>query len=194
MSDFGTKRLLRRRRVTCYRQRGPIYNWLRAHYADICALMASGEGTWPRLCCEMQRHGVVARGGATPSEKAASKAWQTVCRDLADKSPAAPKRPGAVYPSRIRKDWRPTVVHQPEPARVSAQPETNAASSLLPPSGFALRPPPPKGPGMSLMEKLTGIPDAVRKASSDSRPKGGKRDVAAEIAKLREELAGRSRG
>jgi hypothetical protein len=180
MTDSDTTRLLRRRRVTEYRQRGPIYNWLRAHYADICRLMASGEGTWPKLCREMQRHGVVARRGFAPTEKAASKAWQTVCRDLADDEPAAPKRPGSVYPSRIPKDWRPTVVAPPASA------STTLPASIAP--GSLMRPPPPRGPGMSLMEKLTGRPDVIRSVPVQD----GERDVDAEIAEMRLEMRKRN--
>lgn len=137
MSDFDTAKLLRRRRrIKEYRHRGPIYNWLRAHHADICKLMASGEGTWPRLCREMQRHGVVARGGATPSEKAASKAWQTLCRDLGDPVPAPPKRPGSVYPSRIPKDWRPEAF---SPLAGGPAPGGQLTSASHPPSSSLIR-------------------------------------------------------
>ena len=130
----------------------------------------------------MQRHGVVARGGLVPSEKAASKAWQTVCRDLADEEPPPPKRPGSIYPSRIPKDWKPIKV-----STSSSGPEAAPAPAPVLPSSL-IRQPPPRGPGMSLLEKLTGKPDVVR-----SEPvQQGKRDVDAEIAQLRLEMRKRN--
>jgi hypothetical protein len=168
MSDSETTKLLRRRRVTEFRQRGPIYNWLRAHYAAICALMASGEGTWPRLCREMQRHGVVARGGAAPSEKAASKAWQTVCRDLADTVPAAPKRPGSIYPSRIPKDWKPQVV--PPPA-VEPAPRGQLTPGIHPPDSSLIRK--PSSENAVTGRKLTGKEKLARLELELASRRGG---------------------
>ncbi len=128
MSKSETTHLLRRRRITEFRRRGPIYNWLRAHHAAIRMLMQTGEGTWPRLCAEMVRHGVIARGGRAPSIKAASKAWQTVCRDLARLEVAAtPTRPGSVYPSRIPKDWKPSGFR--DAPHVAAKPPAGGAST-----------------------------------------------------------------
>src|SRR5262245_2374146 len=99
---------LRRRRVIAFRGRGLIYNWLRAHHGIIAPMMKEGTATWPGLCEEMGRHGVVSRDGSVPSSRAASKAWQTVCRDLqaAERAQTAqPKHVGATPPSRISKDW-----------------------------------------------------------------------------------------
>jgi hypothetical protein len=110
MNDVAKPPLLRRRRITPFRGRGPIYNWLRAHHRAIKEMMEAGRTTWPRLCEEMVRHGVIARGGLEPSTRAASKAWQTVCRDLEELGEAEAAKPYVARskpPSRLPKDWRP---------------------------------------------------------------------------------------
>ena len=110
MNDATKPPLLRRRRITPFRGRGPIYNWLRAHHRAIKEMMEAGRTTWPLLCEEMVRHGVIARGGLEPSTRAASKAWQTVCRDLVEvgeAEAALPRTRRSKLPSRLPKDWRP---------------------------------------------------------------------------------------
>ena len=119
MSNTTKPPNLRRRRITPFRNRGPIYNWLRAHHRAIHPMIEAGRTTWPLLCEEMVRHGVVDRSGSEPSTRAASKAWQTVCRDLEEIREAEAAKPYVARskpPSRLPKDWRP-------------QEFTNAASS-----------------------------------------------------------------
>lgn len=133
---------LRRRRVIAFRGRGPIYNWLRAHHGHIVPMMKTGTATWPALCEEMSRHGVVSRDGSPPSTRAASKAWQTVCRDLQEDErakAAQPKRVGVTAPSRISKDWRPSGFRQPAQS-VQATSPAPPANHLPAVPGF--RPPP----------------------------------------------------
>ena len=110
MSNTTKPPNLRRRRITPFRNRGPIYNWLRAHHRAIHPMMEAGRTTWPLLCKEMVRHGVVDRSGSEPSTRAASKAWQTVCRDLEEIGEAEAAKPYVARskpPSRLPKDWRP---------------------------------------------------------------------------------------
>ena len=124
---------LRKRRLTAYRGRGAIYNWLRAHHPTVAARLTRGEATWPALCAEMVRHGVAGRQGEPPTPKAAAKVWRRVCRDL-DAEPAAPRhtpdqtpsRPGVVYPSRIPADWR------PQELAPAAQPQSGEGKAVAP--------------------------------------------------------------
>ena len=111
MSEHQASVTIRKRRVTAYRGRGSIYNWLRAHHDLVAAKLATDEATWPTLCVEMVRHGVSGRGGETPTPGAAAKAWHRVCRDLERQ----PKRSGRLMPSRLSKDWRPAVAVPPPP-------------------------------------------------------------------------------
>lgn len=170
MSDQPTPLRIRKRRLIDYRNRGAIYSWLRAHHARVKSLLETGEATWPRLCAEMERHGVLDRMGAAPTPNPAIKVWRRLCEEMGDSQPVNRFKN---YPSRIPKDWRPTVVEPPVPA------QTTLPTPIAP--GSLMRPPPPRGPGMSLMEKLTGQPDVIR-----SEPvQDGERDVDAEIAEMR---------
>ena len=110
MNDVTKLPLLRQRRITAFRGRGSIYNWLRAHHRAIKEMMDGGRTVWPFVCEEMARHGVLARGGLEPSTRAASKAWQTVCRDLeanGEAEAALPRVARSKPPSRLPKEWRP---------------------------------------------------------------------------------------
>ena len=116
MNDLAKPPLLRQRRITPFRGRGPIYNWLRAHHRAIKEKMDAGQTTWSFVCEEMVRHGVLARGGLEPSTRAASKAWQTVCRDLEQNGEAEAAKPRPTrtnLPSRMPKDWRPQELTPP---------------------------------------------------------------------------------
>ena len=115
MSDEPTPLRIRKRRLVDYRNRGAIYRWLRAHHARVKSLLNTGEATWPRLCAEMARHGVLDRMGAAPTPNPATKVWRRLCDELGD-SQAAYRFKN--YPSRIPKDWKPEVVPPPtvEPA------------------------------------------------------------------------------
>jgi hypothetical protein len=109
MNEVAKPPLLRWRRITPFWGRGPICNWLRAHHRAIKEMMEAGRTTWPLLCEEMVRHGVIARGGLQPSTRAASKAWQTVCRDLTEigeVEAALPRTRRSKPPSHLPKDWR----------------------------------------------------------------------------------------
>jgi hypothetical protein len=109
----------RGRRRSTFRYRGEIYSWLRAYHALIAPRLERGDLTWPILCVEMSRHGVTSRGGAAPTQRAAAKAWQTVCRDL--EAEGVPDPPGRrLNPSRLPKDWRPPSA--PGPAGPAAEP------------------------------------------------------------------------
>jgi len=98
--------LFRKKRLKPFRGRGEVYSWLRAHYREIAARLASGEASWTTLCAEMVRHGLTGRRGESPTPKAAPKVWQRVCRDLEGVAAAAlPAR--RKPPSKVSRDWRP---------------------------------------------------------------------------------------
>jgi hypothetical protein len=109
-NDTGSLNV-RPRRVVPYRGRGPIYNWLRAQHEIIAPMFEDGTATWPAVCREMARHGVLSREGRVPSTRAASKAWQVVVRDVADdtrrKADDAAGRIGGTPPSHRPKHGRP---------------------------------------------------------------------------------------
>jgi hypothetical protein len=164
MSDELSLVRIRKRRLVLYRNRGAIYSWLRAHHARVKALLDSGEATWPRLCAEMERHGVVDRLGATPTPNPAIKVWRRVCNEVDD----APVRKTRTYPSRMPKDWKPVEL-RPQPSG------PGTGRSLTP--GI-------HSPGTSL----------IRTPAANNGVAVGKRDVKAEIEQLRRELAGRRGG
>ena len=179
MNDEPLPLRIRKRRLVDYRNRGAVYSWLRAHHARVKSLLDAGEATWPRLCAEMVRHGVVDRGGAAPTPNPAIKVWRRLCEELDDSPPSYRFKN---YPSRISKDWKPPLVSVSRPA-----PEPEAAPVPVTP-GSLIRQPPPRGPGMSLLEKLTGKPDLIR-----SEPvQDCERDVDAEIAAMRLEMRKRT--
>jgi len=146
MEPTGQLPRLRRRRVVAFRGRGSIYNWLRAHHTDIAPKVKDGTVTWPALCEEMARHGVVSRGGLAPSRRAAAKAWQTVCRDIEEAARARgaqPRRVGAIPPAHMSKDWRPSGFRSP--AQPDGQSSGNALArpSASTPAQSVFRPAPP---------------------------------------------------
>ena len=110
MDRISSTPVICRRKVKAFRVRGDIYNWLRAHAAEVTRRLASGEMTWPTLCTEMARHGVVDRDHKEPTPNAAIRVWQRVIRDLEENGGAEAAKPRPArnnLPSRMPKDWRP---------------------------------------------------------------------------------------
>jgi len=107
----------RKRRVRSYRGRGAVYSWLRAHYRDVAAGLASAELSWAQLAGILAREGLEGRNGVGVTARAAAQVWRRVSRDVemaaAEKAAKAPKRK---YPSRISPNWRPQIVAQPAAA------------------------------------------------------------------------------
>ncbi len=70
--------------------------------------------SWPAFCAEAAKRGLTDTRGRPPSEGNARETWRQARIPVANarKAEAAkpPPRVGAVYPSRIPKDWRPTIV------------------------------------------------------------------------------------
>ena len=93
MDRISSTPVIRRRKVKAFRARGDIYNWLRAHAAEVTRRLASGEMTWPTLCTEMARHGVVDRDQKEPTPNAAIRVWQRVTRDLEENGEAEAAKP-----------------------------------------------------------------------------------------------------
>ena len=136
----------RHRRVVAFRRRGPIYNWLRAHHGDITPKVKEGSATWPALCEEMARHGVVSRDGLAPSPTAAVKAWRRVCRDLeeaARERGTQPRRVGATPPAHMSKDWRPSGFRSPAQPGGQSPGNAPARPSASTPAQSVFRPAPP---------------------------------------------------
>jgi hypothetical protein len=139
MSTANAPIRFRKKRLKAFRGRGQLYSWLRAHSEKIAAGLHSGEYTWPILCAECSRHGVVSRDGRPPTRKAAAKAWQTLCRDLETLGPSPRERPEQRrFPSQMPKGWVP-------PDFAAAAAAGHAAALAPPPTGGAIvsSPPPP---------------------------------------------------
>jgi hypothetical protein len=164
MSDEPTPLQIRKRRLVDYRNRGAIYSWLRAHHARVKSLLDTGEATWPRLCAEMVRHGVLDRAGAAPTPNPAIKVWRRLCDELGDSPPVYRFKN---YPSRVSKDWRPEVVSRPSAERPRGQ--------LTP----GIHP-----PGTSL----------IRKPEQENAVTGRKLTGEEKLARLEAELASRRSG
>lgn len=154
--------------------RSSLFWWLVEHHDEIMAAANGRRMQWRRLCARFAELGLTDRTGKPATEKLARLTWfrarQEVAR-LRGLAVPAPARAGSVYPSRTSKEWRPTVVSQ------QAAPGTQIAA------------PPPVGPGMSLMEKLTGKPEVVRKTPSQDRD----REIDERLAAARADMASRSR-
>jgi len=122
MNHSWNSPFFRKKRLVAYSGRGQIYSWLRAHHDEVAARVAAEEITWPALTAEMARHGITGRG-EPPTAKAAAPVWRRVRHDVRDKraaDQAARSRPGAIYPSRIPRDWRPQEV-QPSPKAAAGE-------------------------------------------------------------------------
>lgn len=164
--------LFRKKRLKEFRGRGRLYSWLRAHSEKIAAGMACGEYSWAQICAECNRHGVVGKHGEPPTRKAASKAWRTLCRDLAvsGETPTGRlERPKP--PSRFPRGWIPPVVSERE----------IPVPAYLRPPGTALVPPPlpplPKPPAGEADRPKLGSKEAVlaQMEKADWHLMGGRR-------------------
>ena len=181
MTDEQPPLRIRKRRLKHYRKRGLIYSWLRAHFDEVSSHLASEEGTWPRLCAEMERHDVVDRVGQTPTPNQALQVWRRVKKDVAQDPPPPPNR-FKNYPSRISKDWRPSGFQSEDPS-LYAPPAPESGESL--PAQY--REPAPAGSRMAIPEKLQTESDFIRTPVSDDR----KRYVKERIAAARRDIQGR---
>ncbi len=179
MSEPKRKRLVRRRNLEEWgRGRGEIYAWLRAHHKDIRKLKVGDDKPWAELLLDLRADLADSASADRISLNNVLNMWARVCRDVENEPPYRFKN----YPSRMPKDWKPPLVSVSQPA-----PEPEAAPVPITP-GSLIRQPPPRGPGMSLLEKLTGKPDLIR-----SEPvQDCERDVDAEIAAMRLEMRKRS--
>jgi len=131
MSTATQPVLFRKKRLKAFRGRGQLYSWLRAHSERIAVGLSSGELTWPMICSECSRHGVASRDGLAPSQRAAAKAWQTLCRDLeAIGENPAERHQAPKPPSRFPKDWKPEAFRNTG----SGLPDAGGAPSPSPPS------------------------------------------------------------
>lgn len=138
--------LFRKKRLKEFRGRGRLYSWLRAHSEKIAAGMERGEYSWALICAKCTRHGVVGKHGEPPTRKAASKAWQTLCRDLAVSGESPTRRlERPTPPSRFPKGWTPPIV---------SESEVPVPAYLRPPETALVPSPPP--PPLALPERQAG--------------------------------------
>jgi hypothetical protein len=103
-------RFIRRKKVRTYSGRGEVYAWLRVHHTQVARLLTDDQHPWADIIAEMVADRLRDDRGGELSNKAVTRVWNRVCRDVeaASEKKAATKRPKA--PSRISPDWRPTIV------------------------------------------------------------------------------------
>jgi hypothetical protein len=175
--------LFRQKRLKEFRGRGRLYSWLRAHSEKIAAGMESGEYSWAMVCAECSRHGVFGKHGEPPTRKAASKAWQTLCRDLAasGETPRHPQQQRPTPPSRFPKGWTPPIVSSSE---IPVPAYLKSAGAEVPPY---LRPPTTQPAPIRAQTVEQGVEAAA--PMSQAEP-GSDEYVRQKIAAIKEQLAG----
>ena len=101
--------------------------------------------SWPAFCAEAAKRGLTDTRGRPPSEGNARETWRQARIAVANarKAEAAkpPARVGAVYPFRIPKEWRPTVVPPIAPSPAGAGIPAPRGKPGVPARAPALDPP-----------------------------------------------------
>jgi hypothetical protein len=131
-------------------ERSTLFWFLVEHHNELLKQAEGKRFRWKALCERFAQHGLTDARGETASPRTARQTWLRARKAVAEakkrkQASDAAKRPGAVYPSRISPEWRPTVVPQkpvsPTPKSISATPQlaSPAPSSQEGPDG----PPPP---------------------------------------------------
>ena len=113
------------REITQSADRSSLFWWMVEHHDELKTTASGRRLQWAALCTRFAELSLTDINGKPASPRTARETWlrarravEEANRRLAAKPPA---RVGAVYPSRIPKEWRPTVVPPiaPSPARRS---------------------------------------------------------------------------
>ena len=112
--------------------RSSLFWWMVEHHDEVVTAANGRRMQWRRLCVRFAELGLTDRTGKPATEKIARLTWfrarQEVVR-VRELSAAAPSQPGAVFPSRMPKDWKPADYREP------SAPQPPVASSQMVPSG-----------------------------------------------------------
>jgi hypothetical protein len=140
--------------------RSSLFCWLVEHHDEVIEQSAGKRMRWEPLCKRFAEHGLTDINGRPATPRTARQAWFQARRAVAEakkrkQASDAARRPGAVYPSRIPPDWRPTVV----PPRPMAPTQQAGASSgaVVPASGQSLIDPSLPPEARAELEKLDRI-------------------------------------
>jgi hypothetical protein len=110
--------------------RSTLFWFLVKHHDELLKQAEGKRFRWEALCERFSQHGLTDARGETASPRTARQTWLRARKAVAEakkrkQASDAARRPGAVYPSRISPEWRPTVV---PPKPISAAPQPPAAS------------------------------------------------------------------
>ena len=123
-------------------QRSSLFWWMVERHDEILQASERQRISWPAFCTEAAKRGLTDTRGRPPSEGNARETWRQARIAVANarKAEAAkpPPRVGAVYPSRIPKDWRPTVV---PPIAPSSGPAGSGLPAVVAKPGMPARAP-----------------------------------------------------
>jgi hypothetical protein len=110
-------------------QRSSLFWWMVEHHDELVNASEGRRIIWATFCAEAVKRGLRDTRGEVPSERNARETWRQAriavaeARGAEAAKPAA--RPGAIYPSRIPKDWKPEAFRQPAPVPAAQQPGTS---------------------------------------------------------------------
>jgi hypothetical protein len=124
--------------------RSSLFWFLVKHHDELLGQAEGKRFQWEALCERFAQHGLTDARGETANPKTARQTWLRARKAVAEakrrkQASDAARRPGAVYPSRISPEWRPTVVPQKAVAAPPMSMPLTAASLPSSPSS-------PEGP------------------------------------------------
>jgi len=176
-------------------RRSRLFWWFVEHHDEFAAASQHGRIDWIGFCAKAATLGLLDTRGEPPTERNARETWRQARKAVASarEREAAravqAKRVGAIPPSRLPKDWKPSGFRVPVPAAaVSAQPARQLTTEPVfrPPTIDEGRPPEPSPESdAAMMDYLMG---------RGPRPRGPTEPLTAEaqIRRLRGEMNLRS--
>jgi hypothetical protein len=136
------------REITQSADRSSLFWWMVEHHDELKTTASGRRLQWAALCTRFAELSLTDINGKPASPRTARETWlrarraaEDANRRLAVKPPA---RVGAVYPSRIPKEWRPTVVPPIAPSPAGAGIPAPVAKPGVPARAPALDPRSPK--------------------------------------------------
>jgi hypothetical protein len=103
--------------ITQSADRSPLFWWLVEHHEELATAASGRRLQWARLCARFTEIGLTDATGKPASVHTARMTWHRVKQSVAQarqrEAAKPPQKPGAVYPSRVRRDWRPQLALLP---------------------------------------------------------------------------------
>ncbi|HJT77001.1 MAG TPA: hypothetical protein VJ739_07330, partial [Gemmataceae bacterium] len=121
--------------------RSPLFWWMVRHHDELVTAAQGRRMRWATLCLRFAELGLKDAQGNPATTRTARETWKRARKAVAEgkrRQAEQPPRPGAVFPSRLPKDWYPPTA--PQPVRVGGRAVAPQASTSRPASQ---RPPPP---------------------------------------------------